>query len=367
MSALSKENETVGRGSHTLREIRTQPESMEGVLQRVEREKRSLRELIRDVEEVVVVGCGSAFNVAHGIAPILQKATGRSVRPVHSSDLFLNPSMFLSPSRKTLCVVISRSGKTTESVLAMRAARKSGCRVLTVACFADSPMAREADVTLVLEEAVEQSVTTTRSFTSMILCGLRMAAEWSDNKALMRQSLSLPALARERMGKFEEMGRALAEEEAVKRYAFVGSGSYFGIAREAQLKIKEMVLLPSDSYVSLDFQHGPMSNVDAHMLVCILVSDNGKHFDATLARNMKTLEGTTLVLCDRDEGLFRESADFLVELDVNLRDGVRDVLYMPTLQFMSYYRSLATGNDPDRPKNLSYFVELSPDVQQGRR
>ena len=127
-------------------------------------------------------------------------------------------------------------------------------------------------------------------------------------------------------------------------------------------KIKEMVLLPSDSYVSLDFQHGPMSNVDTHMLVCILVSESGKHFDATLSRNMKKLGGTTLVLCDRDDGLFRNSADFLVELDVNLEDGVRDVLYMPTLQFMAYYKSLATGNDPDRPKNLSYFVEVSPDV-----
>ena len=53
-------------------------------------------------------------------------------------------------------------------------------------------------------------------------------------------------------------------------------------------------------------------------------------------------------------------ADHLVELKVGLEDGVRDVLYMPTLQFMAYYKSLAAGNDPDHPKNLSYHVEVAP-------
>jgi len=330
------------------------------VYQRIDRKAGALIEAERESEHIVLAGCGSAFNVAHAASPILQRATGKSCRPVHSSDLFLNPEMFLSSAARTLAVVISRSGSTTESVMAMREAAKRDCRVLTVTCFPDSPMALEADVALVLEEAGERSVTTTRSLTSMVLCGSFLGALWSGDEEAGLRLRRLPALARERMVMFEELGRELAGLGGVAKYAFVGSGGYYGLAREAQLKIKEMVLLPSDSYVSLDFQHGPMSNVDAAMLVSILVSDSGRAYDATLARNMRQLGGRTLVLCDSGKGEFSEGADFLLELDVGLEDGIRDVLYMPVLQFMAYYRSMATGNDPDNPRNLSYFVEVNP-------
>lgn len=348
------------RGAHTLREIRTQADSWEGVLHRIDRKKEQLIEALHQAEEIVMAGCGSAFNVAHAVSPFLQKMMGKCCRPVHSSDLFLNPNMFLSRRRKALAVVISRSGSTSESVLAVREAQKNGCTVLAITCFSDSPMAREADLSLVLEEAMEESVATTRSLTSMILCGHHLAAVGAADEALESQHKRLPGLARKRMGGFEEMGSTLAEIPSIGKYAFVGTGSYYGLAREAQLKIKEMVLLPSDSYVSLDFQHGPMSNVDEHMLVSILVSDRGKAYDATLAGNMKALGGKTLILCDSGADAFSENADQLLELQVGLEDGVRDVLYMPTLQFMAYYKSLATGNDPDHPKNLSYHVEVKP-------
>jgi glucosamine--fructose-6-phosphate aminotransferase (isomerizing) len=347
------------RGAHTLREIRTQADSWEGVFHRIDGKKGQLAEALDQAEEIVTAGCGSAFNVAHAVSPFLQKMMGKCCRPVHSSDLFLNPGMFLSSRRKTLAVVISRSGSTSESVLAVREAQKNGCQVLSVTCFSDSPMAREADLSLVLEEAMEESVTTTRSLTSMILCGYHLAAVAAGDQDTASRHKRLPGLLRERMGGFEEMGSTLAENGSIGKYAFVGTGSYYGLAREAQLKIKEMVLLPSDSYVSLDFQHGPMSNVDEHMLVSILVSDSGEAYDATLARNMKALGGRLLVLCDYGAEAFA-SADHLVELKVGQEDGVRDVLYMPTLQFMAHYRSMATGSDPDNPRNLSYHVEVEP-------
>ena len=128
--------------------------------------------------------------------------------------------------------------------------------------------------------------------------------------------------------------------------------------REAQLKIKEMVLLPSDSYISLDYQHGPMSNVDSGMLVTILVSDAGRDYDLSLAGKMKELGGSVLVICDKGGPEFSGKADYLVELGSGLGDGVRNILYMPVLQFMASYKSRAEGNDPDNPKNLFYFVKV---------
>ncbi len=112
--------------------------------------------------------------------------------------------------------------------------------------------------------------------------------------------------------------------------------------------------------MSLDFQHGPKSTVDEHMLLTIMVSDAGRPYDLQLARNMKGLGGRILVLCDGlDEG-FAAYADHLIDLKTGLGDGVRDVLSLPVIQFLAYYRALHLGQDPDAPKNLSYFVTVEP-------
>jgi glucosamine--fructose-6-phosphate aminotransferase (isomerizing) len=219
-------------------------------------------------------------------------------------------------------------------------------------------MAKNADFSLTLEEAGEKSVTTTRSLTSMVLSGYDIAAVCTGAEQVRKNLHKLPALARQSMQMFEQTGKSIAQNGLIKKYAFLGSGSYYGLAREAQLKVKEMVVLPSDAYVSLDFQHGPMSNVDQNMLVTIMVSDAGKDFDLELANNMKTLGGNIFIICDRAGNGFTQASDYLIELKTGLGDGIRNILYMPVLQYMAYYRSLQEGWDPDNPRNLHYYVQV---------
>ncbi len=350
--------ESKQRGVYTLEEIRSQAESWNGTMDRIDRQSKELSHFILEADTIVFTGCGSAFNVSHALAPVFQRASGLNCRPVHASDMVVNSDMFVSPKGKTLVVAISRSGSTTESVMALRKAASLGCRTISIVCFPDSPMAQEADMSIVLEEASEKSVTTTRSLTSMVLCGQYLSAVSSQDRKGIGMYRTLPDIFQQKNALFEDMGERIAKDPETKKYAFVGSGSYYGLAREAQLKIKEMVLHPSDSYVTLDFQHGPMSNVDSTMLVSILVSDSGRGHDLHFTRNMEKLEGKTLVLCDSARGGFSHAGHYVIELDSNLPDGVRDILYMPPLQFMAYYKSMDTGNDPDNPKNLHYYVEV---------
>jgi glucosamine--fructose-6-phosphate aminotransferase (isomerizing) len=353
-------SKTDGRGAFTLKEIRTQAAAWEGTIRRVRNDAGSLRTLVEQAEEIVFCGCGSGFNVSHAVAPHFQKLTGRTCRPVQASEVFLHPEMFLHPTRRALGVVISRSGRTTESVEALRALKSRGCATVAVTCAVDSPLAQEAAQALVLEEAAERSVTTTRSLTAMVLAGQLLAALCAGGGSLEDAYSALPQLAEARMGEFEDFGRAVADDREIDKYAFVGSGGLYGLAREAQLKVKEMVLLPSDSYVSLDYQHGPMSNVDGGMLVGLFVSEAGRGYDRALVRNLKRLGGKVMVLTERAAGFHRD-ADYLLELASGLAEGVRDILFMPALQFMAHAVSMARGQDPDRPHNLLYHVEVAPE------
>ncbi len=350
-------------GQHTLSEIKSQADAWEGVFRRIDQNAGQFKEMVGKVDEIIIAGCGSAHNIAHAVAPVFQKISGKTCRAVHASDMAINQEMFLNKNRNNLVIVYSRSGNTTESVLALTKAVEAGAATVAVDCFADSKMPRIADAALILEEAVEQSVTTTRSLTAMVLAGYYLAAVSEGDDALCKDLKKLPALAREKMDLFHEIGHRISSDQKIAKYAFLGSGSYYGLAREAQLKVKEMVLLPADSYVSLDYQHGPMSNVDQHMLVTIMVSDAGRSYDLELARNMKSLGGKVFVICDVGGQGFADCADYLLQLHTGLSDGLRDILYMPALQFMAYYRSLAVGCDPDNPKNLSYHVELSTEAE----
>jgi len=356
MDAINKKQ---SRGVHTLEEIRIQPGCWPEAFEQVERAGERLEKMWKAADEIIFAGCGSGFNVSCAVAPYAQKVSGKTCRAVHASDLVVNPACFISGKRKTLAVLISRSGQTTESVMALRTAKRHGAATVALTCFGGSTMAKTADIPLILEKAQEKSVTTTRSLTAMVLAGYYLAEFLSGKTERCRKFKKLPELARERMESFEELGRKISNDSAVKKYAFLGTGPYYGLAREAQLKVKEMVLLPSDSYVSLDYQHGPMSNVDKNMLVAVLTSDAGRNYDAALAGNMKKLGGKVLVLCDKADRGLAGNADYLLELKTGLPDGIRDVLYMPLLQFMAYYKSMAVGCDPDNPRNLSYYVALN--------
>ena len=351
------------KGINTFSEIKTQADSWEGVIRRINDQADQLKVKYAGVEEIILTGCGSAFNISNAVAPFFQKLSGKTCRAVHASDLMINLKSFLNPGRSTLVIGYSRSGDTTESVAALENAKKASASTISITCFADSKMAKMADVSLVLEEASEKSVATTRSLTAMILSGYYLAAILTDDKSVCGSLVSLPEIFRQKMEEFHELGRKIGNDEQIRKFAFLGSGSYYGLAREAQLKIKEMVLLPSDSYVSLDYQHGPMSNVDENMLVTIMVSDPGEVYDLELAKNMKKLGGKVLVLCDRDNQGFNKVADYVLELNTQLGDGIRDILYMPTIQFMAYYKSLSVGCDPDNPKNLFYYVKLSSEIE----
>jgi glucosamine--fructose-6-phosphate aminotransferase (isomerizing) len=345
-------------GTHTLSEIQAQADSWEGVMARIDEKLDRLSTLYDQADEVVFTGCGSAFNVSHAVSPLFQHLSGKSCRAVHASDIMLNRDGFINARKKTLLVAYSRSGDTTESVHALREAAAAGASTIAITCFKKSAMAAHAHEALVLEEAVEKSVTTTRSLTSMVLAGTYLATACGGHESLLLSCKKLPDIAREKMDTFHTLGRKIASDHDIHTYAFLGHGSYYGLAREAQLKIKEMVLLPCDAYVTLDFQHGPMSNVNSNMLVTVMASDSGRTYDISVAGNMKALGGKVLVICDRDSGGFTPFADYILELGTGFGDGIRNILYMPTLQFMAYYKSLSEGQDPDNPRNLFYYVKL---------
>ena len=110
-----------------------------------------------------------------------------------------------------------------------------------------------------------------------------------------------------------------------------------------------MTLTHSEPFHFMEFRHGPMSMVTSETAIVGLLSEENRAQEKAVLDEMAILGGKILSVAETN-------ADITFESGV-LEPG-RGVLYLPALQLMAFYRSVAKGLNPDSPNNLSTVVRL---------
>lgn len=346
--------------SHTLTEILTQPLAWQAALDEVCRQQAALKGLwaAGRFSEIIVTGCGSTYYLSLAVAPLLQQQLGKPVRAVPASELLLYPDTIIAPGSNPLLLTISRSGRTSETV---RAAQSFKTRwpgpVLNIGCYEDTPLVAESELALLVREGQEQSVVQTRSFSAMLVAAQASAALLGNDPHLEFMQ-KLPALGAQIIAAHHDLARQLGQSNQFERFYFLGSGLQYGLACEANLKMKEMSLSVAEAFHFMEFRHGPMSMVNEKTLVVGLLSETTRSYELAVLREMRKLGGKTLVLAD--QSVPPGAADYQVDFNSGLSETVRGVLYLPVLQLLGYYRALGNHQNPDRPHNLTAVIVLEP-------
>lgn len=303
-----------------------------------------------DYSQILFTGCGSTYYLSYAASALMQSLSGISARPAPAGELVMYPQMFYPKNGKTLLVTVSRSADTTETVTAARAfsgEKKGG--VWVISNYDNRPLNQFGEVNFVISEGQEQSIAQTGSFASMFVACTALAAILAGRDDLLEQMQRLPERGEYLLEAYKPLAQQWGENQQIDRVYFLGSGPRYGMACEGNLKMKEMSLTHSEAFHFLEFRHGPISMVNEKALVIGLLSDTNRKEEAAVIAQVKSLGGNTLTIGERD-------AD--VQFDSGLPEAIRDVLYLPAMQWMSYHRSLAKGLNPDRPNNLSAVVKL---------
>ncbi len=332
----------------TLDEILSQPEAWTQALAVI-----PLASLPRpaDFDQVIFTGCGSAHYLSLSAAAVYQELTGRAARAVPAGELLLSPQNYLpAAGGKLLLVAVSRSGTTTETVRAVEAFRKSGRGPIIVISNYDAALSRQADIPVVMDKGQEESIAQTRSFASMYVAAVAMCARMADRPDLLDAMSALPVVGRRLLASVEPLAQSWGEDLGLDRFYFLGGGIRHGLACEANLKMKEMSLTHSEAFHFLEYRHGPKSLAGPGALVVGLLSDKNRSHEQAVLDEMRALDARILSLAE-------SGAD--IALASGIPEPVRAVLYLPPLQLMAFYRSLAKGLNPDRPQNLAAVVQLS--------
>ncbi|RPI94860.1 MAG: SIS domain-containing protein [Chloroflexi bacterium] len=331
---------------HTYSEIKSQSEAW---AQAVEVAHSSALPKPDEYKQVIFTGCGSTYYLSLAAAALYQESTGRAARAVPAGELLLNPQTVFT-DQKTLLVAVSRSGSTSETVKAVERFKAEGRGEVVVISNYDEVLARLADVKILIPKGQEESVAQTRSFASMYVAVSVFCARLAGRADWLAARNKLPEAGNSLMNKYESFAKEIGSNLDFDRYYFLGSGTRYGLACEANLKMKEMTLTHSEPFHFLEFRHGPMSMVTEKAVVVGMLSDANRAHEAQVLSEMKTLGATVAALGESE-------AD--VEFKSGIPESLRGVLYLPVLQLMAFYRSVAKGFNPDHPKNLTAVVRLN--------
>ncbi len=307
----------------------------------------------------VFSGCGTSFYLAQTASFLFKAITGIATNVTPASEILINSKNVFNNPTEYLLIVISRSGKTTEIVKAAELARNQlNIPTLAVSCNPNSDMVVKSNLKLTFPFSQEESVVMTGSFTTMLLSITYLASLISSNSEIETNLWKIAEFSATLMKEYEPLIQYIGNEKDLLYFIFLGQGSYFGIANEAALKMQEMSLSFSQAYHSLEYRHGPMSTAEANTLITLLLSHSVEDYEITLLKDLRKLGAKLLVFSSKSNSQIIELTDYYVKVPDIYHDYLNHFLYMPLLQLLGYYKSLAKNINPDKPKNLSAVVTL---------
>jgi len=320
--------------------------------------------------EVLIAASGSSRHSGLYGEILLEDLCGLAVDVEYASEYSLRGVLDL---RHPSVLVLSQSGETSDTLAALKEAKRQGHHTLAITNVPESTMAEDADVSMPLAAGRERAIPATKSFTCQLAAlyllalyeGVRLgrmnAAELASRAG---ELLALPGQMERDLDKWSEQMKALAEKyKTAATFLFLGRGIHYAIAREGALKLKEASYVHAEGYPVGELKHGPNALVsDRVPLVVLATVDYG--LEASVVRYEKTLQ----LLADMKEQGARVIA-IANEGDRTVAGLVSDCVTVPgtseyllpllevvPLQFFSYYMALEHGVDVDRPRNLSKAV-----------
>jgi glutamine---fructose-6-phosphate transaminase (isomerizing) len=346
---------------HTWNEIVSQSEIWQGVLRYLSRNSSLETILSKTAERTdwIFVGCGTSLYLAEAAAHSWASLTGTQARALPASEVILFSQLIKDRERRTQAVVISRSGQTSEAVRSARIlSQELRVPTLGITCADNSALEQACDFSIVLPDLDEKSTVMTRSFTSMLLSLQVLAACRVGNSSFLQELRRMTEQFAPRVQIYADIIEGFVTKHSFEDYVFLGQGGFYGIAREAALKVMEMSCSYSQFFHTLEFRHGPKAIVGPATCLMFFLSETSRQVEEDVLVEMKELGAVTVAVCSRATEKVRHASDLVLEIDF---DGPELATLAPSTvpgQLLGFFTGLQKDQNPDHPKNLTRVVIL---------
>ena len=321
-------------------------------------------EEIRDISQIYIIGCGSAYHVGIAAQYVMEDLARIPVRVELASE-FRYRNMILDP--KGLAIVISQSGETADTLAAMRAAKENGMKTLAIVNVVGSTIAREADKVLYTLAGPEIAVATTKAYSAQLAVSYLLAVEFArvretiteeKYRSLLTEVQKLPAKIKRIFEDKERIQWFASKYSNAKDVFFVGRGLDYAICLEGSLKMKEISYIHSEAYAAGELKHGTISLIEDGTLVIGVLTQNDL-YGKTVSNmvEVKSRGAYLMGLTSYGHYEIEDTVDFNVYIPKTDEHFATSLAIIP-LQLLGYYISVARGLDVDKPRNLAKSVTV---------
>ncbi|MCX5763997.1 MAG: glutamine--fructose-6-phosphate transaminase (isomerizing) [Gemmatimonadetes bacterium] len=366
------EIERGGYDHFMLKEIFEQPRSIENTMRgRLILEDGTAKlgglnlshEQLMKIDNIVITACGTSWHSALIGELFLEELARIPTEVEYASEFrYRNPIV----NERTLCIVMSQSGETADTLAAMREAKRRGARTLGLVNVVGSTIAREDDGGVYLHAGPEIGVASTKAFTSQVIALALFTLKLARKRDLsvvrgreIAQALdALPALIEAALKGAPEVERIAEEFKDATNFLYLGRGYNFPAALEGALKLKEISYIHAEGYPAAEMKHGPIALIDEQMPV-VFVAPHDSVFDKIVSniQEVKARGGKTIVITSRDEPSLAGLMDHEIRIPETI-DMLMPIVASVPLQLLAYYIAVKRGANVDQPRNLAKSVTV---------
>jgi glucosamine--fructose-6-phosphate aminotransferase (isomerizing) len=313
-------------------------------------------------EKILILACGTAYNAGLVGKYAIEKWGQIPVDVELASEYrYREPSL----DKKTLVILISQSGETMDTLMALRYAKSKGATIFSVCNTNGSTIGRESDAVLYTHAGPEIAVASTKAFATqliaMYLIGLEIGKQLDhlskkEIKAIVEQLSALPAKVEQVLETVEPLRELTRKFKDSQSVLFLGRHVGFPTALEGALKLKELAYMHAEGFAGGELKHGPIALIDKGTPVVAIMPAEHSVLAEKMASNIQEVKARGAVVIAISE------FDFIGP-DHLIRIPQTDLLLQPVLsvvplQVIAYEMAVARGNDVDQPRNLAKSVTV---------
>jgi len=311
-------------------------------------------------DELIFYGCGTSYNLSQSASFYTRFLNNIHCLALPSSELLVNTDVYINKHRKYLLVGFSRSGETTESIDVVKKLKdKKNIKFLTFTCKENSTILNYSDNNFICRDVVEKSIVMTASFSTMLFSYCLMLAKFLNNKEMQAEYVNLIDYSDKNINKVYTDLEEYVDKNNFSSYFVLGSGFNYGLAQEADLKMKEMSQTPSYFYHLYEFNHGPKSLVTENSLSLILTLSKNMFKAEQIVDEILNLGSKVLIVGKKNTGICETRNLSYLLSDANFKsDIVESFINIYIFQILAYLKTIKEKLNPDKPKNLDYAVKI---------
>jgi glutamine---fructose-6-phosphate transaminase (isomerizing) len=319
---------------------------------------------VQSTERIAVVACGTSWHASLAGKLMIETLARIPVEVDLASEFRYRDPLV---DRKTLCIAVSQSGETADTLGSFREAKARGARGLAICNVVGSALSREADDVLYTHAGPEIGVASTKAFTTQLaaffllavrLGRLRGTLDQSRARDLLNSLRELPTLLERTLLAEPQIKIAAHRFSTARDCLFLGRGPQFPVALEGALKLKEISYIHAEGYPAAEMKHGPIALIDENMpVVFICTRDSAYEKVVSNMMEVRARKGRIIAIATEGDTEMAGRADHVLYVPASI-PMLQPILSVIPLQLLAYHVAVTRGCDVDQPRNLAKSVTV---------